>query len=270
MPPLATRRFGWPGVTAVAVPGLRTRETKSVDTRGCSRGRHVGTPGGKEPCRRCRRRNGQRWPAVSRHRGFRRFCRVSGGVSGRAGVCRAPRRSRHARRAASWPTTPRGGPGRRRAERCPLAPGLRPVWPSVRSALRPALRALRNRRILPEIPRVLGGSIPPGSIFVGRDPPNDNGPGVIRGRCCFLGQGWGVPPIGGASADRCDADVCPGPCVGHFHPLHVVQPGPGGGSHSTSGLYPPWPVYRAHHRALDHSQSVDEAHSPRSTGLRWR
>jgi len=161
----------------------RTSETKSVDTRGCSRGRHVGEPGGKEPCRRGRRRNGRRWPAASRHRWFRRFCRASGGVSGRAWPCAAPRRSRHARRTAGWPTPPRGGPGRRRAGRCrprrsaatwaglvhllgrPLVPVLRPVSPPVRPALRPALRARWNRRILPEIPRELGGSIPPGSIL---------------------------------------------------------------------------------------------------------
>lgn len=126
--------------------------------------------------------NGRRWPAASRHRGFRRFCRASGGVSGRAWPSASPQRSRHARRRAGWPTPPRGGPGRRRAGRGrrlrsaatwteqvpllgrPFDPVLRPVWPPVRSALRLALRALRNRRILPEIPRVLGGSIPPGSI----------------------------------------------------------------------------------------------------------
>ncbi len=160
----------------------RTSETKSVDTRGCSRGRHVGEPGGKEPCRRCRRRNGLRWLAASWHRGFRRFCRASGGVSGRAWPCRAPRRSRHARRGAGWPTPPRGGPGRRRAGRdgprrsaatwagpVPLSgrPSdrvLRLVSLPVRPALRLALRAARDWRKLPEIPRVLGGSIPPGSI----------------------------------------------------------------------------------------------------------
>lgn len=157
----------------------RTPETKSVYPRGCSRGRHVGGSAGKEPCRGCRRRNGRRWPAASRHRGFRRFCRASGRVSGRAWPCRAPQRSRHARRGAGSPTLPRGGPGRCPAGRCrprrsaatwaglrpasgrPLAPVLRLVSPPVRPALRPALRALRNRRTLPEIPRVLGDSIPP-------------------------------------------------------------------------------------------------------------
>lgn len=68
-------------------PPLYSAKTNSVDTRGCSRGRHIGEPGGKEPCRRCRRRNGRRWPAASRHRGFRRFCRASGGVSGHAWRC---------------------------------------------------------------------------------------------------------------------------------------------------------------------------------------
>src|SRR5690606_36606761 len=46
----------------------------------------------------------------------------------------------------------------------PFDSGLRPVWPPVRPALRLALRARRNRGILPAIPRVLGGAIPPGSI----------------------------------------------------------------------------------------------------------
>lgn len=177
----------------------RTSETKSVYPRGCSRGRHMETrPGrirwrpGCQPLpaavRRGRRRNGRRWPAALRHRGFRRFCRASGGSVGWR--WRAKRRDDPATHVGrQWPTPPRGGPGRyypagrfrpRRSAATwavlarrlclapgrPFDPGLRPVSPPVRPALPLALRARRNRRILPEIRRVLGGSIPPGSILL--------------------------------------------------------------------------------------------------------
>lgn len=126
---------------------------------------------------------------------------LSGGDGGRERPCRAPRRSRPPRPAAGWPTMPHDGPGRRRAgrgrPRCsaatwaglvplsglPFDRVLRLVSPPVRPALRLALRAVRNRRILPEIPQVLGGSIPPGSIERERQAGRPAAAHGANGRC---------------------------------------------------------------------------------------
>lgn len=59
--------------------------------------------------------------------------------------------------------------------------------------------------------------------------------------------------------DRCRGTLCVRARERHLHPFRFSHPRPGGGSHSITGRGPLSPVYRAHHRALDHSQSAGDA-----------
>ncbi len=96
-----------------------------------------------------------------------------------------------------------------------------------------------------------------------------------EGGACVYGPVRLVAPIPRVSSRATDRRflrrsvpvVLPSSQSTHLHPFHLSHPSPGGGSHSISGSGPDSPVCRAHHLALENSQSVGNAHRPRLTGL---